>query len=118
MNQNEKINKEDEDEQIQNISETIPSETEVIDAFRNGDPRAVEMASELFGVYQEGCGTSLDGRVKLGKMQADFYVKIGNIEEAKYTLNDILDMLENENTPEARVFFDEISEKLFQLENK
>lgn len=112
---NEKI---DEEEQTPNSSEGVILENDVVEAFRNSDPNAVEMASKLFEVYQNECGESVDGRATLGKMQADFYVKIGNIEEAKYTLNDILDMLENENTSEAHALFDEISEKLFQLKNE
>jgi hypothetical protein len=87
------------------------TETEVIEAFKNGDPNAVEMADKLFGIWQEGCGESLRGGTMFGEMLADFYRKIGDVDAEMRTLNDTLDMLEQEGSDEAKEYFEKLADR-------
>lgn len=99
--------------------EDLVTEEQVVAAYKNGDPGAHEMHDKLFGEWQKGCGESLGGRAMLGKMQINFYLKLGNLDEALQTADDMLTMLENEAPEEAADLaktFNDLGEAIYQTQ--
>ena len=76
---------------------------------------AVVKQDKLFEVWQQGYGESLDGKVKLAKAQAEYYKQIELPAAALIGINDVMDMLEQEGTDEARELFNQLADEEEQL---